>query len=91
MRRLMLAAFSVSISGCLSVHSKESVARVTPVVRSPASLCAGPVLVVDGVAQPSTCDAAKERQLPKCDSMTPIYVVDGVPACAKPASSLELP
>jgi hypothetical protein len=91
MRRLMLAAFAVSITGCLSAHNKRAVAPITPVAQSPATSCASPLFVVDGVVQPSTCGTAKEAKLPKCDSTTPIYVVDGVAMCEKPASRLERP
>ena len=96
MSRLVLAAFAVSLTACFSAHSKQP---VTPVARGPASLCAtsGPVFVINGVVQPSSCSAAKEDQSPNCDLTTPRYFVNGVPlfvdggipTCVRPASSLK--
>lgn len=91
MRHLMLAAFAVTLTACFSAHSKPP---VTQVAQSPASLCGtqGPLFVINGVVQSSTCGTAKEGQSPKCDSTAPRYVVNGVPlfdgdsTCAKPES-----
>ena len=89
MRRLTLAAFVVSITGCLSAHPKQPVAPITSAAQTPAVSCASPLYVVDGVVRPSTCAAPREAQLPKCDSTAPIFVVDGVAMCGKPESSIE--
>jgi hypothetical protein len=90
MRHLMLAASAVSLTACISAHSKPP---VTQVAESPASLCAmarmldlqpveqGEVFVVHGavITSLSTCGAAKEGQSPKCDLTAPRYVVNGKP------------
>jgi hypothetical protein len=55
---------------------------------SPPSSCPSgrdPLLIIDGVVQQTTCGAAKQLQRPRCDASGPLYVIDGLVTCLKPA------
>jgi len=79
MSRLVFAALVIALAACASAPAK-------PVVVAPARAAAPcPIYVVDGAAQPSTCNSPTKTEPAKCDADGPMYVVDGiVRGCAKP-------
>ena len=87
MRQISLAAVAATIlAACAHVPSTRSItAQATPASARVCSAATGPVIMVDGVVQPPSCDAGTSRaSVVSCGAGTPIYVVDGVTTCRKP-------
>ena len=85
MRQIPLAVAATVLAACAHVPSARSAAeQATPVSARACSAAAAPVIVVDGVVQPVSCDAGPSASSASCGAGTPIYVVDGVRTCVKP-------
>ena len=80
MRLLVLVSASILVVGCAQAHSAPS---VTPLATNVVATCAtsAPLIVIDGVLQPSTCDTPKPVQT--CDPGGPLIYIDGVLICGK--------
>jgi hypothetical protein len=85
MKRLILAvAAAVILTGCIHSRSAPVSAHGAPVAAAKCDPATAPLIVVDGVVQPSTCSAPKTESPRECAATAPVYVVDGVRMCAKP-------
>ena len=80
MRLLVLVSASILLVGCAQAHSAPS---VTPLATNVVATCAtpAPLIVIDGVLQPSTCDNASPGQ--RCEPDGPLIYIDGVLICGK--------
>ena len=86
MRQITLAVAATILAACAHVPSARSTTQQeAPASARVCSAATGPVIVVDGVVQPPSCDAGPSRSSAfSCGASTPIYVVDGVRTCGKP-------
>jgi hypothetical protein len=85
MRQIALAVAATVLAACAHVPSAQSaVGQSAPAPARGCSAATGPVIVVDGVVQPPTCDAGASTSNTSCRAGAPIYVVDGVRTCGKP-------
>ena len=79
MRPLVVLFVSIVLAGCAA----NSTPTLTPLATNAGATCAtsGPLIVIDGVLQPSTCDSASPGQ--RCEPDGPLIYFDGVLICGK--------
>ena len=87
MKRLILAVAAVVLTGCIHTRSTQITAHRPSVAVATCNPATAPLIIVDGVVQPSTCSAPKTESPRECAASAPVYVVDGVRTCAKPADT----
>jgi hypothetical protein len=84
MRHLVFTLVPFFLAACTHTHTQPPDAPLEPITSAPCSSAMAPLLVVDGVVQPTECSTTQPNVAFTCGPDVPIYVVDGVRTCRKP-------
>ena len=84
MRPLVYVLAPIFLAGCVQAHSAPTVTPLAANLPETCTTSGGPLLFIDGVAVPPSCDASKKEPAPKCDDNAPLIYIDGVRICSTP-------